>query len=182
MPMRWHLDHHGERVRVVDEDVLLAWFRDKLQSNVIHRAQMRKEAHELGLPATAWPDTLAYRPTAPRRRETQPTVEDDEAIDVAAHQRREAWLDVAKSTALTVGGPEYYALQEALQTETPACDGVTAFTDTSGVMEQDQREIMESICWHCPVLDLCRAFAEIAKPDGFWAGGNRRSGLDHEVA
>lgn len=166
MPMRLRPGPHGPE-RIVDEQTLLAWYREKLQSNVVHQARMRQLAREDGLPVPEWPAAVR-RQTAPRRPGTQSAVEDDTPIDVIAQQRREAWLALAKSTALTMGGPEYYALQEALKTETPACDGITAFTDTS--TDAEQREIMESICWHCPVLEKCRAFAEVAHPDGFWAG------------
>ena len=170
MPMRWRTDPTGQRERIVDEGTLLAWYRQKLQLNVAHQARMRREARELGLLVVAWPDALRHHQGPPRQSETPTALDDETPIDVVAQHRREAWLELARSTALTVGGAEYYALQEALKTETPGCDGLTAFTDTAGTMTDDQRELMESICWQCPVLELCRAFAHVARPEGFWAG------------
>lgn len=169
MPMRWRNTPDGPE-RIVDESVLLAWFREKLQADPVHQARMRKHAREAGLPVPEVPKVRRHQEDPSRRSESQSTLEDETPIDVLAHQRAEAFREVLNATALTEGGPEFYALQLALKTETPACDGITAFTDTSGTMEQDQREIMEAICWHCPVLEKCRAFAEVAKPEGFWAG------------
>lgn len=40
MPMGWEL-RDGQRVRVVDEEVLLAWFRGRLAADPVHQARMR---------------------------------------------------------------------------------------------------------------------------------------------
>lgn len=41
MPMGWAI-RDGQRVRVVDEEVLLAWYRARLQAWPIHQQMMRK--------------------------------------------------------------------------------------------------------------------------------------------
>jgi hypothetical protein len=97
----------------------------------------------------------------------EPDGPDPADVDLTA--RRDMLREVVADLQLKTGGPEYYALQEALRTELSACDGITAFTATmSG--DDDHAEMMESICWRCPVLEQCRAFAEVARPEGFWAG------------
>ena len=44
MPMTW-ATRDGQRVRVVDEEVLLAWFRARLQSWPPHQYRLRKLRH-----------------------------------------------------------------------------------------------------------------------------------------
>ena len=41
MPMTWE-SRDGQRFRVVREDVLLAWMRDRLKANPAHQYRMRK--------------------------------------------------------------------------------------------------------------------------------------------
>jgi hypothetical protein len=41
MPMTWEIQH-GQRVRVVDEDVLLAHWRDRLDANPAHQWRLRQ--------------------------------------------------------------------------------------------------------------------------------------------
>ena len=43
MPMNWDT-RRGQRVRVVREDVLLAWWRDRLRNNPVHQQKMRRHA------------------------------------------------------------------------------------------------------------------------------------------
>jgi len=45
MPMTWDL-RHGQKVRVVDEDVLFAWLRDRLDANPAHQYAMRRRRLE----------------------------------------------------------------------------------------------------------------------------------------
>lgn len=45
MPMGWAI-REGQRVRVVDEKVLLAWLRDRLTSWPPHQYRMRKMQQE----------------------------------------------------------------------------------------------------------------------------------------
>lgn len=41
MPMSWETRDH-QRVRVVDEDTLLAWWRNRLDANPAHQYRMRR--------------------------------------------------------------------------------------------------------------------------------------------
>lgn len=47
MPMTWETQQ-GQRVRVVDEDVLLAHWRDRLDSNPAHQWRMRRAITDSG--------------------------------------------------------------------------------------------------------------------------------------
>ncbi|MEQ6898995.1 hypothetical protein [Microbacterium sp. KR10-403] len=41
LPMSW--DHQdGQRVRVVELEILLAWYRDRLQADPIHQQRLRR--------------------------------------------------------------------------------------------------------------------------------------------
>lgn len=46
MPMSWDV-RDGQRVRVVDERVLLAWWRERLRNDPVHQLRMRK--HQEGI-------------------------------------------------------------------------------------------------------------------------------------
>lgn len=46
MPMGWE-DRNGQRMRVVDQDVLQAWFRERLDNWPTHQWRMRRRAAEL---------------------------------------------------------------------------------------------------------------------------------------
>lgn len=54
MPMSWQRIE-GQQTRVVREDVLMKWFRDRLKASPMHYSQMRKIALEQGLPAPKKP-------------------------------------------------------------------------------------------------------------------------------
>lgn len=169
MPMQWRTDPDGQRFRIVDESVLLAWWRERMKSNVVHQGRMRREARELGLPVPEWPRALRHK-TEPVHTPASPTQpEDTDPADVDLAERRDMLREVVADLQLKTGGPEFYALQEALKAEPSACDGITAFTDTTSG-DGEHAEMMASICWRCPVLEQCRAFAEVARPEGFWAG------------
>lgn len=45
MPMGWDT-RDGQRVRVVAEDVLLSWFRERLIADPIHQQLMRRHAED----------------------------------------------------------------------------------------------------------------------------------------
>ena len=49
MPMGWEL-REGQHVRVVDEDVLLSWWRDRLKNDPAHRWRMRRRTTETQTP------------------------------------------------------------------------------------------------------------------------------------
>lgn len=45
MPMSWGT-RDGQRCRVVDEEVLLAWWRDRLKNDPVHQQRLRKQLAE----------------------------------------------------------------------------------------------------------------------------------------
>lgn len=66
MVMSWRLGADGQRERVVDETVPLAWFRDRLKASPTHYYRMRALAREHRLPDLTPPATLS-RPVSPRQ-------------------------------------------------------------------------------------------------------------------
>ncbi|MEV8272680.1 hypothetical protein [Microbacterium sp. NPDC077184] len=177
MPMTWRVTGDGTRERVVEESILLEWWREKLKASPAAYYRRRRIARERGLPDPERPERSVVRSTRAHdagdaaESDSDDVAPDAEWIREQARARREAWHAVLEANRLSAGGPEYWALQEALRHETPACDGVTAFTDTA--VDVEHHEQMEAICWRCPVRDLCAAFADVAQPAGFWAGQRR---------
>lgn len=177
MPMEWRSGPDDVRERVVDETILLAWFRDKLMASPAHQYRVRRLARERGLPDPEAP----VRVPVPTTRPTQPpaSVERDVAdldadtIQQQARARREAWAAIARASQLKNGLLEWRQLQEALRTESAGCEDAAEFTDDAAIRDADTRALMAGICSSCPVRDLCAAFAEAARPAGFWAGQRR---------
>lgn len=66
MPMSWRVGADGQRERVVDEETLLAWFRDRLKASPTHYYRMRAIAREHGLPEPTPPAALS-RPETRRQ-------------------------------------------------------------------------------------------------------------------
>ncbi len=52
-----------------------------------------------------------------------------------------------------------------MEDETPGCDGLEVFT-RHRFDDPEEVEIMRGICWECPLLQLCEAFAGAGKPAG----------------
>jgi len=67
----------------------------------------------------------------------------------------------------------YNALSLALTEIVPACAGDDLFTvDTPTPAEI---EVMQPLCDSCPLLDLCRQYADLERPKvGYWAGKTYR--------
>ncbi|QRY42077.1 WhiB family transcriptional regulator [Microbacterium hominis] len=148
MPMSWRVGTDNQRERVVDEEVLLKWFREKLNSSPVHQYRMRAIAREHGLPE---PVLKAF----PKKSPPKPPALLSEARN-------------AEDEKPMKGGPEYRELQRALR-ETPApCRDVDEFTAER--IDPDTAAKLAGICAGCPVIDLCRAYAERAHPKGYWAG------------
>jgi hypothetical protein len=57
MAMEWGT-RDGQRVRLVRDDVLLAWWRDRMRSSPVHYYRQRRRAAEQELPAPALPPCL----------------------------------------------------------------------------------------------------------------------------
>lgn len=169
---RWRADgmpmasgiRDGQRVRLVDEAVLLAWFRDRLKADPVHQLRMHaiavEEAREYGLPEPA-------RPVVKRKRSPRPenpaTVDED---DTAQSERSIDWDTVG---TLRRGAQEWLALSTALVKIDPACHRDPNYI--ADRVDPEQAHRMAQTCAACPVLELCAAFAEASRPtSGFWAG------------
>lgn len=70
------------------------------------------------------------------------------------------------------GGPEYGELQRALREAPAPCRDVDEFTAER--IDQETAAMLAGICDGCPVIGLCRAYAERAHPEGYWAGQTLR--------
>jgi hypothetical protein len=71
---------------------------------------------------------------------------------------------------------EAYDLLHTAMTETLApCNGIELFT--AETLSPADKAVLRPICDTCPLFDLCRTYAELARPTaGLWAGktyGNR---------
>ena len=169
MAMSWRVGADGQRERVVREDVLLAWFRDRLKASPAHYYRMRALARENGLPDPT-PHAALSRPKTPRQP-TAPAGAESAADDpVRSHTAGSARVvDPLADVKPMRGGAEYTDLHRALQDTEPGCRGIDAFT-ADGI-DGETVPMLAAICARCPVLDQCAAFAAISRPAvGFWAG------------
>ncbi len=46
MPMQWRTSQDGQRERIVDQEDLLSWFRQKLKADPVHQQRMRTQRQE----------------------------------------------------------------------------------------------------------------------------------------
>ena len=167
MPMEWHV-YDGQRCRVVDEKVLLAWWRDRMNNSPVHYYRMRAIARAEGLPEPQRrPVTRKPRTKAPLPIGGSPEAVEDETDSTAGVS---AWktfepLDTMKPMK---GRAEYDALQRELRHRVAPCRNVKDFT--ADRIDADTAATLAGICMKCPVLERCAAFAEAAHPPGFWAG------------
>lgn len=161
MPLAWKTID-GQRTRVVQERVLLEWFRAKLKGHPANRARMNRERRASGLPEIVVPVPVGYRhpeePGSGSMRRTAPETDlDAPKVDPLA--------DMTPMRA----GDEWGVVTEAMKTDNPACWGIDAFT--ADHVDDEERAIMAGICDGCPMVELSRAFAVREKPAaGFWAG------------
>lgn len=153
--LRMTTDEHGRRV--VEETVLLQWWRDRMASDPIHQARMRKVAIENGWEV----------PPPPRR--PAPTV----AVDVDPVDELDDGISPWPSTTVEPmprlrGEDEYTALLAAMKRSAPACHGDDAFT--SDTVAEAEIGRLASICRACPIFAECEAFAAASRPSvGVWA-------------
>ncbi|WP_394289091.1 WhiB family transcriptional regulator [Microbacterium sp.] len=70
------------------------------------------------------------------------------------------------------GDAEYLALHAALNETTPPCSNDPRFIlDANAYAPGEAAELKRTVCNPCPLLRLCRAYAEAARPEaGVWAG------------
>jgi len=66
----------------------------------------------------------------------------------------------------------FAALARGLDDLAPGCEGDARFTLDSHELQRDEVAFLSvRVCWPCPLRELCRDYAEIAKPQaGVWAG------------
>lgn len=169
MVMSWRVGADGQRERVVREDVLLAWFRDRLKASPVHYYRMRALALEHGLPAPERPAALS-RPQSSERAITPAGAESavGEAVRSAvAGSTRD--VDPLANVKPMKGGSEYRELQRALRRTPAPCRDVDEFT--ADQVDDETAALLAGICARCPVLEQCQAFADVARPSiGVWAG------------
>ncbi|MEV7609864.1 WhiB family transcriptional regulator [Microbacterium sp. NPDC089320] len=186
MPMSWRVDEVGQRYRVVELQVLLAWWREKMQASPVHFYRQRAKAIERGETPPPIPERFRY--TAERRQDTRsdasqvttlPEYPDDavHGTDASTHAENSTPVRVIDPLAdmpTLRGGAEYYALTEKLKDATPGCAGVDEFT--ADRVDDETAAILADICAHCPMLARCGAFATASRPTaGFWAGQTWRT-------
>ncbi|WP_127818247.1 WhiB family transcriptional regulator [Microbacterium sp. CPCC 204701] len=161
MPMVWG-ERNGQRARLVDEQVLLTWWREKLKTAPVAYYRRRRRAREQGLPDPEPPATLTRPRPAP-----VPDASSADAEDVTAQSERSVdWDSIAM---LRRGADEYAVLSAALEKVRPACDGHPGFI--ADRITPDEARTLAKVCSACPVRELCAAFAEASRPTaGFWAG------------
>ena len=182
MVMEWRVDEGGQRYRVVREDVLLAWWRDRMKASPVHFYRMRAEAIKRGESPPPVPDRFkSRRDTAGTARSSIPGVDSEHSqppgvlgdpggAGCGADRNTEALLTVLRELPEFVGRAEHAELMVAMENETPGCDGLEVFT-YDRFADPEQTEMMRAICDACPLLDLCQAFAIVGRPAaGMWAG------------
>ena len=166
MPMIWG-ERSGQRARLVDEEVLLAWWRQKLTTAPVEYYRRRRRFREQGLTDPEPPASLTKPRRAPAARR-RPTEDGD---DVAAHS--EQAVDWDALGALRNGVDEWATFVRALESVRPACAGDPRFI--ADRIRPEEAHALAQKCSACPVLALCNAFAEAALPaSGFWAGRKRQ--------
>ena len=166
MPMQWRVDDAGQRVRVVDETVLLAWWRDRMQASPVHFYRMRKRIIEAGNEAPPVPARFTRR-RQPVPSETESPRQDPEQPKAGAGP---TLADVIAELPEFIGQHEHATLIRAMEDTPAACDGLETFTHDR-FADPEQTEMMRGICHACPLLELCRTFAIAGKPTaGMWAG------------
>ncbi|MEL5990732.1 WhiB family transcriptional regulator [Microbacterium phosphatis] len=170
MPMSWRTGADGNQERVVREDVLLEWFRGKLQASPVHFYRIRKRAIEQGLPEPELPAHLSRAAKRVPSENVQSSGGNEEKKAVSATRPE---IDPLADMKPILGAVEYRALSEALKTEPTGCRNDDRFT--SDRLEARELPELAAICATCPVLELCTAYARAARPDeGFWAGAPAR--------
>ncbi|MFT4280260.1 hypothetical protein [Microbacterium sp.] len=166
MPMGWRVVD-GQRERVVEKTVLQAWWHERMKASPVHYYRMRKRAAEEGWSAPPLPASLnrTNRTVSPEPSGVLGCTSDRPVGPPAPTRAPEPLVNVKPMR----GGDEFDVLHETLKRVRPACDGYRVFV-SDGKLDERREAEMESICLGCPVFVQCRAFAEVARPAGFWAG------------
>lgn len=165
MPTQWRTVD-GQRIRVVDEDVLLGWWRDRMDSSPAHQYRMRRKFAEAGRVYTPPP-----KPPRPIKAVPVATVDELED-DVAAAAEQPRPYEPLDNMRPMAGRTEYTALAKALRRTPTPCRDVAAFTaDPTPAEHLDE---LAALCAACPLARLCAAYAAAGRPTvGVWAGEAR---------
>ncbi|MGN7859511.1 WhiB family transcriptional regulator [Microbacterium sp. 22303] len=182
MPMEWRTDDTGQRFRVVREDVLLAWWRDRMKASPVHFYRLRKDRRTAGLPDLSLPTSVTGR----KGRGHLQVPEDASDAASEAYTSAQSHVDLAPLLADLpefVGQHAHAALVRAMEDSPPACDGLDGFT-RDRFDDPEETAMMRGICRACSLLELCEAFAIAGRPAaGMWAGMTpadiRRTGSVH---
>lgn len=176
MPMEWAVDDAGGRYRVVELSVLLAWWRQTMQNSPVHFYRMRSTLAAAGEPVPPVPERFKRaKRSATVRGGSQIVSQSPEQSEPQedAESRSESsttWESVLSELPTFRGQAEHAALIAAMAHETPACDGIDAFTRDT-FTDPDETELLRNICRSCPLLTLCETFARAGRPSGgMWAG------------
>ncbi|WP_454113354.1 WhiB family transcriptional regulator [Microbacterium maritypicum] len=166
MVMGWQLIE-GQRTRVVREDVLLAWWRDKMDSSPVHQFRVRKRLEAAGIAYVA-----PSRPPKPKpepKLRPEPALEPDPERDAESRPAPPPFHEPLDHMKPMAGRDEYAQLMKATRRTPSPCRDVDAFT--ADRIDEGEEQRLAAICAACPVLEQCRAFAIAERPTvGFWAG------------
>lgn len=170
MPLAW-AERNGQRVRVVELEVLLKFWRERMAASPVHFYRMRKRMAEDGIVLETPEHVKAMRRKAaetlrgtrvPEALE-RPGDESTEPETAAPEPKVDPLADMPRLK----GSDEYWVLTDRLRTTVPRCAGMPEYT-ADGISTED-RERLAGICASCPLLAECRAFAIASKPTGgFW--------------
>jgi hypothetical protein len=174
MVMSWRVGTDGHRERVVREDVLLAWWRDRMIASPVHYYRRRAAARADGRPDPERPPST-YRQNLPV---AAPPDEPEAGVDLFTPAVTTA--ELLETLQLKRGADEYDALTAALKTTETPCAYDERFTADWLSDFPSELDAMAAMCAECPLASLCDAFARAADPAGFWAGQLRRQA--HTVA
>ncbi|MFJ2369213.1 hypothetical protein [Microbacterium sp. NPDC087665] len=181
MPMEWRMIE-GQRTRVVELDVLLSFWRERMQTTAFHFYRVRKRAAEAGV-VLETPE--AVRAKRLKASETRRGIRAAETPESAGFGRTEPEtttpepnVDPLADMTPLKGSAEYYALTERVRTTTPRCAGMPEYTGDRISPEDSER--LAGICAGCPLPAEREAFASASKPTGgFWPVGATQA---HSVA
>lgn len=170
MQMSW-AEREGQRVRVVEVEVLLAFWRQKMQENPVHFLRMRKRMAEEGITVETPEHVKAMRIKASETLRGIRVPEPAESVSFGRTEPENATpepkVDPLADMKPLKGGAEYWELTDRLRVTTPRCAGMSEFT--ADRVSPEDAERMAGICAECPLLEQCRAFALASKPvAGFW--------------
>lgn len=173
MPMQWRMID-GQRTRVVELDVLLAFWREKLAASPVHFYRMRKRMAEEGVVLETPEHVKAMRRKAAETRQgirvpgapERPGDERTEPETAAPEPKVDPLADMPRLK----GSDEYWVLTDRMRETVPHCAGMPEYT-ADGLSAED-RERLAGVCAGCPLLAECQAFAIASKPTGgFWPLG-----------